>query len=118
MELTSLERDMLAGEHGAGVALAMKVQVGTGKAFYAKRMAPITRAHVAASAQEGDVYWVTKLVDLGARCVISPTVNPSMDLRYVDEHIHALAGEGRERMLGMLVNTFAKLEQSQLADRP
>ena len=30
----------------------------------------------------------------------------------------ALAGEGRERMLGMLVNTFAKLEQSQLADRP
>ena len=29
----------------------------------------------------------------------------------------ALAGEGRERMLGMLVNTFAKLEQSQSAER-
>ena len=98
MELTSLERDMLEGKHGAGVALAMKVQVGTGKAFYAERMVPITRAHVAASAQEGDVYWVTKLVDLGARCVISPTVNPSMDLEYVDEHLHALAGEGRERV--------------------
>ncbi|HET6476001.1 MAG TPA: aconitase X catalytic domain-containing protein [Thermoleophilia bacterium] len=87
MELTSLERDMLEGKHGEGVALAMKVQVGTGKAFYAKRMVPITRAHVAASAQEGDLYFVTKLVDLGARCLISPTTNPSMDLKYVEEHL-------------------------------
>jgi predicted aconitase len=76
----------------------MKVQVGTGKAFYAKRMVPITRAHVAASAQEGDVYWVTKLVEAGARCVISPTVNPSMDLKYVEEHLAPLAGEGRDRV--------------------
>lgn len=87
MELTSLERDMLEGKHGEGVALAMKVQVGTGKAFYAKRMVPISRAHVAASAQEGDLYFVTKLVDLGARCLISPTTNPSMDLKYVEEHL-------------------------------
>jgi predicted aconitase len=87
MELTSLERDMLEGKHGEGVALAMKVQVGTGKAFYAKRMVPVTRAHVAASAQEGDLYFVTKLVDLGARCLISPTTNPSMDLKYVEEHL-------------------------------
>ena len=87
MELTSLERDMLEGKHGEGVALAMKVQVGTGKAFYAKRMVPITRAHVAASAQEGDLYFVTKLVDLGARCLVSPTTNPSMDLKYVEEHL-------------------------------
>jgi predicted aconitase len=98
MELTSFERDMLAGKHGEGVALAMKVQVGTGKAFYAKRMVPITRAHVAASAQEGDVYWVTKLVEAGARCVISPTVNPSMDLRYVEGQLGSLAGEGRDRV--------------------
>ena len=76
MELTSLERDMLEGKHGEGVALAMKVQVGTGKAFYAKRMVPITRAHVAASAQEGDLYFVTKLVDAGARCVVSPDDEP------------------------------------------
>ncbi len=87
MELTSLERDMLEGKHGEGVALAMKVQVGTGKAFYAKRMVPISRAHVAASAQEGDLYFVTKLVDLGARCLVSPTTNPSMDLKYVEEHL-------------------------------
>jgi len=87
MELTSFERDMLDGKHGEGMALAMKVQVGTGKAFYAKRMVPITRAHVAASAQEGDLYFVTKLVDLGARCLVSPTTNPSMDLKYVEDHL-------------------------------
>ncbi len=87
MQLTSLERDMLEGKHGPGVALAMKVQVGTGKAFYAERMVPITRAHVASSAQEGDLYFVTKLVDLGAHCLVSPTTNPSMDLRYVEGHL-------------------------------
>jgi len=87
MELTSLERDMLEGKHGEGVALAMKVQVGTGKAFYAKRMVPITRAHVAASAQEGDLFFVTKLLGLGARCLVSPTTNPSMDLTYLEEHL-------------------------------
>ena len=90
MELTSLERDMLEGKHGEGVALAMKVQVGTGKAFYAQRMVPITRAHVSASAQEGDLYFVTKLLGLGARCLVSPTTNPSMDLRYVEEHLWAM----------------------------
>jgi len=98
MELTSLEREMLAGAHGEGVALAMKVQVGTGKAFYARRMVPITRAHVAASAQEGDLYWVTKLVAAGARCVVSPTVNPSMDLPYLEEHLCAPSAEGRRRV--------------------
>lgn len=98
MELTSLELDMLAGKHGEAVALAMKVQVGTGKAFYAKRMVPITRTHVAASAQEGDLYFVTKLLDLGARCVVSPTTNPSMDTGYVEEHLCLLTDEGRDRV--------------------
>jgi cis-L-3-hydroxyproline dehydratase len=98
MQLTEIERDMLAGEYGEGTALAMKVQVGTGKAFYAKRMVPITRAHVAASAQEGDIYFVSKLVGLGARCIISPTTNPSMDVAYVDEHLYALPPEHRARV--------------------
>ncbi len=98
MELTGLERDMLEGRYGEGTALAMKVQVGTGKAFYAKRMVPITRAHVAASAQEGDLYFVSKLVAAGATCVISPTVNPSMDLAYIEEHLWAPPAEARARV--------------------
>jgi predicted aconitase len=98
MELTDLESDMLAGKFGEGTALAMKVQVGTGKAFHAKRMVPITRTHVAASAQEGDIYFVTKLVGLGAHCVVSPTTNPSMDVAYVDEHLYPLPPEHRARV--------------------
>jgi predicted aconitase len=98
MELTSLERDMLEGRYGEGVALAMKVQVGTGKAFYAKRMVPITRAHVAASAQEGDLYFVSKLVAAGARCKVSPTINPSMDLGYIEEHLWVPPADARARV--------------------
>lgn len=98
MELTSLEQEMLDGRHGEGVALAMKVQVGTGRAFYAGRMVPIMRAHVAASAQEGDAYFVQKLADLGARCVVSPTTNPSMDLDYIEEHLWTMTPGGVARV--------------------
>lgn len=98
MELTSFERDMLDGRYGEGMALAMKVQVGTGKAFYAQRMVPITRAHVAASAQEGDLYFVSKLVAAGARCLVSPTINPSMDLAYVKEHLWVPPAEAQARV--------------------
>ncbi len=98
MELTSFERDMLEGRHGEGMALAMKVQVGTGKAFYARRMVPITRAHVAASAQEGDLYFVTKLVEAGAHCLVSPTINPSMDLAYIEEHLWQPPADARARV--------------------
>ena len=94
MELTGFERDMLEGKHGEGMALAMKVQVGTGQAFYAKRMVPITRAHVAASAQQGDIYFVTKLVAGGAHCIVPPTTNPSMDLEYVGRHLWAMDESG------------------------
>jgi hypothetical protein len=87
MELTTFEQEMLDGKYGEGMALAMKVQVGTGRAFYARRMVPITRAHVAASAQQGDIYFVTKLVNGGAKCIVPPTTNPSMDLRYVSRHL-------------------------------
>lgn len=94
MELTSLEQSMLDGEHGEGVALAMRVQVGVGKAFDAERMVPITRAHVALSAQDADLWFVSKLVDGGAHCRVSPTVNPSIDLKYLNQHLWAIPQAG------------------------
>lgn len=98
MELTAIERDMLEGRYGEGTALAMKAQVAVGKAFDAERMVPITRAHVALSAQEGDVWFVTKLLDAGARCVVSPTVNPHIDLEYLNAHLFEIPPEGKERV--------------------
>ncbi|MEZ5126534.1 MAG: aconitase X catalytic domain-containing protein [Thermoleophilia bacterium] len=98
MELTCLEQDMLEGRHGDGTALAMRAQVAVGKAFDARRMVPISRAHVALSAQEGDVWFVSKLLQAGAHCRVSPTVNPHIDLAYLDAHLFEIPAEGRERV--------------------
>ncbi len=73
---------MLDGKHGKGVAYAMKIQVAIGESFDAKRMVPITRAHVALSNQEADIWFAEKLLEGGARCRIAPTVNPGFSLSY------------------------------------
>lgn len=94
MELTGMEKDMLDGRYGEGAALAMKTQAGIGKAFHAKRMVPITRAHVALSAQDADLWFVEKLLNGGAKCKISPTVNPSIDLKYLNAHLFQIPQAG------------------------
>lgn len=82
MELTREEQRMLDGAYGPGTALAMKIQVAVGEAFGAPRMVPVTRTHVALSNQEADLWFVEKLVAGGAKCRVSPTVNPGFDLEY------------------------------------
>jgi predicted aconitase len=82
MELTSEEQAMLDGKYGAGTALAMKIQVAVGEAYNAVKMVPVTRTHVALSNQEADLWFVEKLVNGGAVCRVSPTVNPGFNLEY------------------------------------
>jgi hypothetical protein len=82
MELTNEERDILQGAKGEGAALAMKILVGIGEAFDAPRLVPITRAHVALSNQEADLWFAEKLSDGSARCIIPPTVNPGYCLEF------------------------------------
>lgn len=82
MDLTSEEKDMLCGELGPGAATAMKVLVAIGEAFGAEKMVEISRAHVALSNQEADLWFVEKLVEGGAVCRVSPTVNPGFNLEY------------------------------------
>lgn len=72
MVLTEEETAMLEGEYGEGTALAMRIQVGIGEAFDAQRMVPISRAHVALSNQEADLWFVEKLLHLGASCRVPP----------------------------------------------
>lgn len=79
MELTDSEQAMLDGESGPGAQLAMKVQVAVGDAYGAPRMVPISRAHVALSNQEADLWFAEKMAGLGARCVVRPTTNPSFN---------------------------------------
>lgn len=82
MDLTKEEKEMLDGKFGEGVALAMRVLVGIGEAFGAERMVKVSRTHVALSNQEADLWFVEKLVNNGATCRVSPTVNPGFNLEY------------------------------------
>ncbi len=82
MNLTSEEKDILNGEFGPGTTTAMKVLVAIGEAFGAEKMVEISRAHVALSNQEADLWFVEKLVGGGAVCRVSPTVNPGFNLEY------------------------------------
>jgi predicted aconitase len=82
LDLSLQEQQILAGERGDGAALAMKILVGIGEAFDACRMVKITRAHVALSNQEADLWFAEKLAGLGARCRITPTVNPGLNRSY------------------------------------
>lgn len=76
MRLNDEQKAMLDGRYGEGAAYAMKIQFALGEAFDAPRMVPIKRAHVALSNQDGDLWFAEKLWKAGARCKVSPTVNP------------------------------------------
>ncbi|MEF9955281.1 MAG: aconitase X catalytic domain-containing protein [Clostridium sp.] len=82
MKLTSEQQDMLDGKYGKGTAYAMKIQVAIGESFDAERMVPITRAHVALSNQEADLWFCEKLLNEGAKCRVTPTVNPGFCLSF------------------------------------
>lgn len=85
MILTKEQEDMLNGKYGIGVAYAMKIQVAIGESFDATRMVPITRAHVALSNQQADLWFAEKLLSGGAKCRIAPTVNPGFCLSYFSQ---------------------------------
>ncbi len=82
MKLTTEEQNILDGRDGEGAALAMKILVGIGDAFDSPKLVPISRAHVALSNQEADLWFAEKLSKAGGRCVVSPTVNPGFCLDF------------------------------------
>ena len=57
MKLTDRDTEMLDGVDGEGVALAMQVLVAIGRAFDAEQMCDISRAHVALSNQDADIWF-------------------------------------------------------------
>lgn len=85
MKLTQVQQDMLDGNFGKGTQYAMKIQVAIGESFKAERMVPITKAHVALSNQEADLWFAEKLLGSGAKCRVSPTVNPGFCLSFFTE---------------------------------
>ena len=94
MKLTQEQNDMLNGVYGQAVAYSMRIQVGMGNIFGADRMVPITRAHVALSSQDADLWFVEKMLAMGGKCKIPPTVNPSINLSYLNQHLAEIPEEG------------------------
>ena len=97
MELTEEQKDMLNGRYGEGTAYAMKIQVAIGESFDAPRMVPITRAHVALSNQDADLWFAEKLLHAGAHCRVSPTVNPGFCISFFKQH-NMVSDEDTEMM--------------------
>ena len=82
MILTKEQQALLDGERGETMAKVVKTLVMYGEAFGAERMVPITRAHVALSNQEADLWFAEKMLEGGARCRVTPTVNPGFCLEF------------------------------------
>ncbi len=82
MKLTKQQEEMLGGKYSEGTATALKIQIAVGESFGAERLVPITRAHVALSNQDADLWFAEKLLKAGAKCKIPPTVNPGFCLSY------------------------------------
>jgi len=77
---------MLNGEHGAGVAKALKLLVSLGDVFNAEKLVPVVSAHISGVSYKnlGDagVEWLEDLVNLDAKVKIRSTLNPAgMDLK-------------------------------------
>lgn len=85
MYLNQEETDMYEGKHGTGVASAMKLLVAIGNAFDAERMVSINKAHISLSNQEGDLWFVSKLVEEGATCKVNATVNPAFNKKFFED---------------------------------
>ena len=100
MKLTTYEQDILDGKYGEGMAYALSIQVAIGNAFDADCFVPITRAHVALSSQDADLWFAEKMLSKGAKCIIPPTVNPSINLNYLNEHLFEIPEEGKKIVTG------------------
>ena len=81
MKLNDRERGSRDGKEGAGVQMAMKILEAYGKACEAKRMIPITSAHIAGNwpvlLDEG-IEWIENLAQSGAKVSVYTTKNPEM----------------------------------------
>lgn len=108
MKLTTYEQEILDGKYGEGMAMAMEIQVAIGDTFHADRMVNVTRTHVALSAQDADLWFAEKLLAKGAKCIIPPTVNPSINLKYLNEHLFEVPDEGK-RIVSATNEAYRKL---------
>jgi predicted aconitase len=77
LTLTDEEARLLAGDQGAGIALAMRIITETARLMGAVRLVPVVSAHIDGALYHGDsgTLFAEHLVRLGATVVIPTTLN-------------------------------------------
>lgn len=71
------ERSMLSGEHGEATALAMRILVRMAPLYGAKRLLPVTRAHIDGCIYEGDagLEFAERLARTGGHVAVPTSLN-------------------------------------------
>jgi cis-L-3-hydroxyproline dehydratase len=109
MALTAEDAAMLAGEHGPGVALAMRLIVALARASGARELLSVRSAHVDGCLYHGpaSLDFAQRLVDLGASVAVPTTSNVgSVDLL----HPEVVRGDPEERAAGRaLMQAYVRL---------
>ena len=80
MYLTRYEQEMLAGKHGYPVQKSMEILVGLGECYDARRMVPITSAHVLYNTgfiRQAGTEFLRGLAEKGGKFVVFTDTNPS-----------------------------------------
>jgi predicted aconitase len=77
LQLTQDENDMLAGAHGAGAAMALRIVADTARLMSAPSLIPVQSAHIDGALYHGDsgTLFAERLVELGAKVSIRATLN-------------------------------------------
>jgi predicted aconitase len=103
VELAAIDRDLLAGAHGAAAAFAMNLMVRYGRAVGAAEFIDVTRAHIDGCLYHGTVSldFVEHLAKLGGEVRVPTTLNVgSMDLFHPELYRgSAAAGAAGKRLM-------------------
>jgi predicted aconitase len=77
LQLTQNENDMLAGAHGDGAAMALRIVADTARLMGAPSLIPVQSAHIDGALYHGDsgTLFAERLVELGAKVSIRATLN-------------------------------------------
>jgi predicted aconitase len=126
LELTAEEREMLAGEAGSGMQLAMQVVVAMAGIARAERLLPISAAHIDSCLYHGDVGldFAQRLARAGGRVRVPTTLNvAALDLLHpelvrLEPASHARAKDLMDAYLEMGCQPTWTCAPYQLPDRP
>ncbi|MEO7727558.1 MAG: aconitase X catalytic domain-containing protein [Burkholderiales bacterium] len=89
MQLTPEEKKMLRGAQGAAAKDALELQIEVGKFFGAKRLVPVSNAHMMGDIEvmgDSGKAFLERMSAQGARCAVPTTTNARcIDFDYVDK---------------------------------